>query len=102
MRSAWKSLTLKFACRRISFLNRLKRLDAMKIRIKGMRLFRLFNDKTVHVYNGSRFVEVFVRREMLRSFLGSFVSTKLGTSKIHNKSYRNKRGRMKAGKRKKK
>ena len=102
MRSVWKPLTLKFACRRHAFLMRLKRLDAMKIRVKGVRLFKLFNDKTVYVYNGCRFVEVFIRREMLKSFLGSFVSTKLGTSKIHSKTHRNKRGRMKAGKRKKK
>lgn len=76
-------------------MRRLSRLSAMKFRVKGIRLFRLFSDKRVFVYNGCKLIEVFVRPEMVGSFLGSYVFTKVGTSAIHSKTKRNKRGRMK-------
>jgi len=52
-------------------------------------------EKNVHVYNGTKFVDLVVKKEMLGSFFGSFVLTKRITSDIHSKTKRNKRGRQK-------
>lgn len=57
-------------------------------------------DKNLQVYNGTKFVEIFVKREMLNLFLGGFVLTKRITSDIHIKTKRNKKGRLNKHKKK--
>lgn len=101
MRSCWKPNVFKKVLSRKSFLDRLQCNDAMRIYPKGMRMPKIFSDKTVWVYNGKRFIELFIRSEILGNFLGSFVSTKLGTAEIHKKTKKNKRGRVNKKKKKK-
>jgi ribosomal protein S19 len=49
----------------------------------------------LQLYNGGKFVDVVVKKEMLGFFLGSFVLTKRITSVIHSKTRKNKKGRRK-------
>lgn len=69
--------------------------NALKIWGKGIRLFSDLLEKNIYAYNGIKFVEILVRKEMLGKFLGSFVLCKRVTSDIHSKTRKNKKGRMK-------
>jgi len=53
------------------------------------------SEKNLQVYNGMKFVEILVRREMLGRQIGNFVLCKRITSDIHSKTRKNKKGRMK-------
>lgn len=63
--------------------------------IKGTRIFSNLLEKNLLIYNGLKFVELSVKKEMLGFFLGSFVLTKRMTSDIHSKTRKNKKGRQK-------
>lgn len=69
--------------------------NALKFWAKGTRIFSDLLEKNLQVYNGVKFVEVLVRREMLGKPLGNFVLCKRITSDIHSKTRKNKKGRMK-------
>lgn len=95
MRSSWKIASLDNAFYRKSFLIKLNKLDAMKLWSKGTRIFSNLLEKSLNVYNGSKFIVLPVKKEMLGTFIGSYVLTKRITSDIHSKSKKNKKGRMK-------
>ena len=57
-------------------------------------------EKNLQIYNGVKFVEVMAKREMLNHPLGSFVLTKRITADIHNKTKKNKKGRLNKHKKK--
>jgi ribosomal protein S19 len=63
--------------------------------MKGTRIFSDFLEKDITVYNGLKHVTLNIRREMLSTFVGSYVLTKRITSDIHSKTKKNKKGRMK-------
>jgi ribosomal protein S19 len=52
-------------------------------------------EKKLQVYNGTKFVEINVSKEMLGRAIGGFVLTKRITSDIHSKTHKNKKGRRK-------
>lgn len=52
------------------------------------------SDKQLNMYNGTKFVELFVKKEMVGHFAGSFTLTKRITADIHSKTKKNKRGRL--------
>jgi ribosomal protein S19 len=52
-------------------------------------------EKNLNVYNGSKFIVLAVKKEMLNTFVGSYILTKRITSDIHSKSKKNKKGRRK-------
>lgn len=76
-------------------LQRINSAENIKSWVKDMRFFFDFLEKTITVYNGSKFVDFQVKREMWGYFIGNFVLTKRITAEIHNKTKKNKRGRMK-------
>lgn len=79
---------------RQSFLSQLNNNAKIKIWSKGFLLFSDLSDKKLNIYNGGKLVEVEVKKEMVGQFLGNFVLTKRITSDIHNKTKKNKRGRL--------
>ena len=65
-----------------------------------MVLFSDLLEKKIHMYNGVKFVELVTKREMLGNSIGNFILTKRITSDIHNKTKRNKKGRLNKHKKK--
>jgi len=76
-------------------LEGIKKLNTKKVWAKGTRLFSDLLEKTLQVYNGCKFVDVPVKKEMLGTYMGSYVLCKRITADIHSKTRRNKRGRQK-------
>lgn len=99
MRSSWKLQPVDFPFFRRTFINKVEGSPNLtKLWSKGTRIFSNLLDKNYQVYNGNKFVEVPIKKEMLGLFLGSFVLTKRITSTIHSKTRKNKKGRRKAKK----
>ncbi len=95
MRSSWKLKALSLSLFRKKSIQRIESLETPKFWTKGTRIFSDFLEKNIVVYNGSKFVDLTVKREMLGGFIGSYVLTKRITADIHSKSKKNKKGRMK-------
>lgn len=96
MRSTWKLKPVESPFFRPRFIERLQRAGSkFKLWSKGIRIFSNLLEKECQVYNGGKFVEIAVKKEMLGFFFGSFVLTKRITSIIHSKTHKNKKGRRK-------
>lgn len=100
MRSSWKLLPLEFSLARLAFSKKLNAKNEIKTWAKGTKLFSDLLEKKIDVYNGCKFVELSVKREMLSHSLGCFALTKRITSDIHNKTKKNKKGRLNKHKKK--
>lgn len=68
---------------------------ALKFWAKGTPIFSDLLERNLQIYNGAKFVDVLVRKEMLGRTLGNFVLCKRITADIHSKTRKNKKGRMK-------
>jgi ribosomal protein S19 len=96
MKSIWKLKPVELPFFRKRFTRRLAASTGnLKLWTKGTRIFSDLLEKTLQLYNGGKFVELSVKKEMLNFFLGSFVLTKRITSVIHSKTRKNKKGRRK-------
>lgn len=96
MRSSWKLKPVELPFFRERFISRISAdTNTQKLWTKGTRIFSDLLEKTIQIYNGGKFVEVAVKKEMISLFLGSFVLTKRITSAIHSKTRKNKKGRRK-------
>ena len=100
MRSSWKLSNIESSVSRTSFSSKLIKKIDIKTWAKGIKIFSDLLEKKIEVYNGCKFVELSVKREMLSSYLGCFTLTKRITSDIHNKTKKNKKGRLNKHKKK--
>lgn len=97
MRSSWKLSVFEHFSMRDSFLVKVRsaNLTDMKMFSKKTVLFSELLSKKLSVYNGLKYVSIFLKNEMLGASLGSFILTKRITSSIHSKTKRNRKGKMK-------
>jgi len=97
MRSSWKLIPIDNVFLRSAELDTsLSSTKAsLKLWAKGTPIFSDLLERNLQVYNGAKFVDVLVRKEMLGRTLGNFVLCKRITSDIHSKTRKNKKGRMK-------
>lgn len=100
MRSSWKLSPLEASSTRYAFLTKLQSAAELKTWAKGTKIFSDLLEKKIHVYNGVKFVEVVLKREMTGASFGSFVLTKRITADIHTKTKKNKKGRLNKHKKK--
>lgn len=56
-----------------------------RLRFKSITLFAALNGVSVHVYNGVKFLPIFITNYMVGKPLGMFVLTKRITKEIHRK-----------------
>jgi len=94
VRSSWKLYPVELPFFRKKFFFSLTDANK-KIWLKGTRVFSDLLDKKINIYNGAKFAELTVSKEMFGKFLGSFILSKRITSAIHSKTKRNKKGRRK-------
>jgi ribosomal protein S19 len=95
MRSSWKIKPLSLSIFRQAYYDKLGKQDAISVWAKDTRVFSNLLEKKLQVYNGTKFVEINVSKEMLGRAIGGFVLTKRITSDIHSKTHKNKKGRRK-------
>lgn len=100
MRSSWKLIPTELPILRHSIFSKLEQEEGVKLWLKGFRLFSDLSDKKIFAYNGGKFVEITVKKDMSGNFLGCFVLTKRITADIHSKTKRNKKGRLNKHKKK--
>ena len=100
MRSSWKLLPLEASSTRYAFIPKLSSNVDLKTWAKGTKIFSDLLEKKLQIYNGVKFIELAAKREMLGASLGGFVLTKRITADIHNKTKKNKKGRLNKHKKK--
>lgn len=100
MRSSWKTLPVEASVARFNFIAKLNKNGEIKTWAKGLTVFSDLLEKRIKIYNGTKFVEFLGKREMCDKFVGCFTLTKRITADIHNKTKKNKKGRLNKHKKK--